>query len=94
MSASNQQELQSSDSADVMSLPPRREVHRTKRRNIKHKQNSASEYDQHEPTNEKEEIEQEPSLFYHRLTLHIVLILFLLLSMAIPIYYYFMLANN
>jgi len=94
VSASNQQELQSSESADVMSLPPRREVHRTKRKKFKHTQNLDSEDDQHEQTNEKEEIEKEPSLFYHRLTLHIVLILFLLLSMAIPFYYYFMLGNN
>ncbi|MDQ0158509.1 hypothetical protein [Alkalibacillus salilacus] len=91
MSASKQQELQPSDSADVMSLPPRREVHRKKRKWFKQTPKPNTDEYQYEELNEKEEIEHEPTLYYHRLTLHIVLILFLLTSMAIPIYYYFIL---
>ncbi|MET3682358.1 hypothetical protein ABID56_000437 [Alkalibacillus flavidus] len=71
---------------DVMELPPRHTVHTTKRTRKGSEENLE---DSTVITNKNDDTE--PSLFYYKLSIHIVLVLFIILSLGIPIYYYFML---
>ncbi|MDQ0350881.1 hypothetical protein J2R98_000684 [Alkalibacillus filiformis] len=66
---------------DVLNLPPRSKVH--------HKQKRKGGQEEQSDSHKNEQNERPPNLFLHKLSIHFVLILFILLIISIPLYYQF-----
>ncbi|GAA0458782.1 hypothetical protein [Alkalibacillus silvisoli] len=67
---------------DILNLPPRSEVQRKPK---KKRENQGEKTE----SKENEGKTDQSNLFYHKLSIHAVLILFVLLIIGIPLYYYF-----